>query len=88
MAGPVASDDNDLPWLAAVDDLDEAPRVSGSKMMAVLAVVLVGAALVAGTFFWIGRKDPAESGQIELIRAPDGPTPCSPPARKLHIPRF
>ncbi len=73
MAGPVASDDNDLPWLAAVDDLDEAPRVSGSKMMAVLAVVLVGAALVAGTFFWIGRKDPAESGRIELIRAPDGP---------------
>ena len=73
MAGPLASDENDLPWLAAVDDLDEAPRVSGSKMLAALAVVLLGAALVAGTFFWIGRKDPVEGGRIELIRAPDGP---------------
>lgn len=73
MARPLASDDNDLPWLAAVDDLDEAPRVSGSKMLAALAVILLGAALVAGTFFWLGRKDPATSGRIELIRAPDGP---------------
>lgn len=67
------SDEHDLPWLAAVDDLDEAPRVSGSKMLAAIGVVLLGAALVAGTFFWLGRKDPVEGGRIELIRAPDGP---------------
>lgn len=73
MASPLASDETDLPWLAAVDDLDEAPRVSGSKMLAALAVVLLGAALVAGTFFWLGRKDPAEGAPVQLIRAPDGP---------------
>lgn len=73
MGSQVASDDNDLPWLAAVDDLDEAPRVSGSKMLAAIVVVLLGAALVAGTFFWMGRGDPVEGGKVELIRAPDGP---------------
>ena len=73
MVSQLASEDNDLPWLAAVDDLDEAPRVSGSKMLAAIAVVLLGAALVAGTFFWMGRGDPVEGGKVELIRAPDGP---------------
>ena len=58
MGSQLANEDNDLPWLAAVDDLDEAPRVSGSKMLAAVAVVLLGAALVAATFFWLGRGDP------------------------------
>jgi len=74
MSDSLAVPDNDLPWLKEVEDEDRPRGVSASRMLGVLLVVLVGAALVAGLFFWFGRQDPAPtSGAPELIRAPAGP---------------
>jgi cell division septation protein DedD len=70
----------DLPWLEAVDD-EAGPRgVSGGKMAAAVAVVLLAALIVAGTFFWLGRSDPVGlGGAPELIRAEPGPYKVRPP---------
>ena len=74
MSDRPATPDNDLPWLEEVEDEDGPRGVSAGRTLGVLLVVLVGAALVAGTFFWLGRQDPAPiSGAPELIRAPAGP---------------
>lgn len=67
-----AGDAEALPWLEAVEDEDEAPKVSARKMLAALALVLAGVAIVAGTLFWLGRQD-AGSGPPQLIRAEAGP---------------
>jgi cell division septation protein DedD len=67
-----AADAEALPWLEAVEDEDEAPKVSASKMLAALVMVLFGVAIVAGTLFWLGRQD-SGSGPPQLIRAEPGP---------------
>ena len=59
MSDAQAYDDEALPWLEAVDDEDEPRGVSARKMLAALLIVLLAAAIVAGTFFWLGRQDPA-----------------------------
>ena len=41
--------------------------------------MLLAAALVAATFFWIGRRDAQMSGPPELIQAPPGPYKIKPP---------
>jgi hypothetical protein len=46
-------------------------------MVTALLVVLVAAAVVAGTFFWLGRQDPV-AGAPELIRAEPGPYKVKP----------
>ena len=61
--------DEQLPWLQAVEDEDEPRGVSGRKMLAALVVVLLAAALVGATFFWLGRRDADVNGPPELIRA-------------------
>jgi hypothetical protein len=66
-------EDGQLPWLEAVDDEDGPRGVSARKMIAALLVVLVAGAIVAGTFFWLGRQDPVGIGAPELIRAEPGP---------------
>jgi len=66
------SGDDALPWLEAVDDEDEPPAVSARKMLAALALVLLGIAIVAGTLFWLGRQDTG-SGPPKLIKAEPGP---------------
>jgi cell division septation protein DedD len=71
-------DDGQLPWLQAVDDEDEPRGVSARKMLAVLLVVLLAGAIVAGTFFWMGRRDVDVSGPPELIRAEPGPYKVKP----------
>ncbi|WP_028969120.1 SPOR domain-containing protein [Sphingomonas sp. URHD0057] len=76
---PSAYDDGQLPWLQAVDDEDEPRGISARKMLAALLVVLVAAALVAGTFFWLGRRDVVSAGPPELIRAEPGPYKIKPP---------
>lgn len=65
--------DEQLPWFEAVDDEDGPRGVSARRMLAALAVVLVAALLVAGTFYWLGRRNAAANGAPELIRAEPGP---------------
>lgn len=66
--------DEPLPWLEAVDDEDGPRAVSARRMLAAVAVVLLAAALVAGTFFWLGQRDSgAGTGAPQLIRAEPGP---------------
>jgi hypothetical protein len=71
-------EDGQLPWLEAVDDEDAPRGVSAKKMLAALLVVLVVAALVAGTFFYLGRRDPVGLGAPQLIRAVPGPYKVKP----------
>lgn len=67
-----AGDNEALPWLEAVEDEDDPPAVSASKMLAALILVLFGIAIVAGTLFWLGRQDKG-SGPPQLIKAEPGP---------------
>ena len=66
-------DDQGLPWLEAVDDEDGPRGVSGRKMAVALLLVLIAAAIVAGTFFWLGRREAPVVGAPEIIRAAPGP---------------
>ncbi|MDQ3078615.1 MAG: SPOR domain-containing protein [Pseudomonadota bacterium] len=68
-----AYDDQGLPWLEAVDDEDGPTGVSAKKMLVAVLMVLVAAAIVAGTFFWLGRRDTVADGAPELIRAETTP---------------
>ena len=67
-----------LPWLEAVEDEEEPRGVSAGKMLAALAVVLLAAVIVAGTFFWLGRREAVSGGGPELIRAEPGPYKVKP----------
>lgn len=71
--------DEQLPWLQPVEDEDEPRGISARKMFAALVVVLFAALLVAGTFFWLGRRNAAVGGPPELIHAPPGPYKVKPP---------
>ncbi|MEO6581749.1 MAG: SPOR domain-containing protein [Sphingomicrobium sp.] len=71
-------DDGELPWLEAVDDEDGPRGFSSRKMLAALLVVFAAVALIAATFFYLGRKDPAGLGAPELIRADLGPYKIKP----------
>src|SRR5688572_9629536 len=71
-------EDSELPWLEPVDDEDGPRGVSAKKMLAALLVVLLAAAVGAGTFFWLGRQDPVGIGAPELIRAEPGPYKVKP----------
>jgi hypothetical protein len=71
--------DEQLPWLQPVDDEDEPRGLSARKMLAALVIVLFAALIVAGTFFWLGRRDSAAGGPPELIHAPPGPYKVRPP---------
>ena len=78
MSDSRAAHDDDLPWLQEVEDEDAPRGISARSMFVGLVVVLVAAALVAGTFFWLGRSEVAVSGAPELIRAPEGPYKVKP----------
>ena len=71
-------DDSELPWLEAVDDEDGPRGFSSRKMLAALLVVFAAIAIIAATFFYLGRKDPAGIGAPELIRAEPGPYKVKP----------
>jgi SPOR domain len=70
---------DELPWLRPVDDEDQPRGLSARKMLAALFVVMLAAALVTGTFFWLGRRDSVVTGPPELIQAPPGPYKVKPP---------
>jgi hypothetical protein len=65
-------DDQSLPWLEAVENEDGPRAISARKMFVALVLVLLAGAIVAGTMFWLGRRDPAVTGAPELIRAEPG----------------
>ena len=67
-----------LPWLQAVEDEDEPTGLSARKMMVALLFVILAIAIVAGTFFWLGRRDSVAVGPPELIVAPPGPYKVKP----------
>jgi hypothetical protein len=71
--------DEPLPWLAPVEDEDEPRGISARRMLIALVVVLIAALIVAGTFFWVGRRNTAMNGPPELIRAPAQPYKVKPP---------
>jgi hypothetical protein len=71
--------DEQLPWLQPVEDEDEPRGISARKMLAALVVVLIAALIVAGTFFWLGRRGAEVTGPPELIQAPPGPYKVKPP---------
>lgn len=69
---------NQLPWLQAVEDEDEPTGLSARKMVVALLFVMLAIAIVAGTFFWLGRRDSVAGGPPELIRAPATPYKVKP----------
>jgi hypothetical protein len=71
-------DDQSLPWLEAVENEDGPRAISARKMFVALILVLLAAAIVAGTMFWLGRREPAVTGAPELIRAEPGPYKVKP----------
>ena len=71
-------DEQGLPWLEAVNDEDGPRGVSARKMLVALLFVGIAAAIIAGTFFWIGRRDAPVSGAPELIRADPNPYKVKP----------
>jgi type IV secretory pathway VirB10-like protein len=72
-------DEERMPWLREVEDEDAPGGISAGKMLVALLVVLVIAAAVAGTFFWLGHRNAGDNGQPELIRAPQAPYKVKPP---------
>jgi cell division septation protein DedD len=48
-------------------------------MLVALAVVVLAGLVVAGTFFWLGRRDTVVNGPPELIKAPPGAYKIKPP---------
>ncbi|HYC96213.1 MAG TPA: SPOR domain-containing protein [Sphingomicrobium sp.] len=78
MSDARAYDGESLPWLEAVENEDGPRAISARKMLIGLVLVLLAAAVVAGTMFWLGRQDPAPSGAPELIMAEAGPYKVKP----------
>ena len=71
--------DEQLPWLEAVDDEDGPSGIPARRMLAALLVVLLAAALVSATFFWLGRQNVGEVALApELIRADPKPYKIKP----------
>src|SRR5688572_7743590 len=71
-------DDQSLPWLEAVENEDGPRAISARKMLVALFLVLLAGAIVAGTMFWLGQRDPTVLGAPELIRAEPGPYKVKP----------
>jgi hypothetical protein len=71
--------DEPLPWLAPVEDEDEPRGISATRMLTALAVVLLAALIIAGTFFWLGHRETSASGPPQLIKAPPTPYKVRPP---------
>src|SRR5688572_2015040 len=59
MSEAQAYDGESLPWLEAVENEDGPRAISARKMLIGLLLVVLAAAVVAGTMFWVGRQDPA-----------------------------
>ena len=78
MSDAQAYDGESLPWLEEVENEDGSRAISARKMLIALLLVLLAAAVVAGTMFWLGRQDPAPGGAPILIKAEPGPYKVKP----------
>jgi hypothetical protein len=70
--------DEPLPWLTPVEDEDEPRGISARRMVLALTVVLIAGLIIAGSFFWMGGREPAVGGPPQLIKAPAGPYKVKP----------
>lgn len=70
--------DDQLPWLQAVEDEQEPAGMSAGRMFGALMVVLIAAAAIGGTFFWLGNRESDGEGPPELIAAMPGPYKVKP----------
>lgn len=73
MNDPRFANEDQLPWLQAVDDEQEPRGMSARRMASFLLVVLAAAALIGGAFFWLGQMNSSVDGPPELIPPPPGP---------------
>ncbi|HET7316001.1 MAG TPA: SPOR domain-containing protein [Sphingomicrobium sp.] len=73
-----AVQDPDLPWLQEVEDEDAPRGISARTMLVGIVLVLLIAAAVAATFFWLGRREAGAAGAPELIQAPAKPYKIKP----------
>lgn len=74
----MATQEQNFPWLEAVEDEDDAPRLSAGRMLMALVLILIAAILVAGTMFWLGRRNTDGAGPAELIKADPRPYKIKP----------
>ncbi|HEV2568879.1 SPOR domain-containing protein [Sphingomonas sp.] len=72
------SDEDRLPWLEPVDDVEE-ERGAPVRWLAPLLALLVVSALAVGGVWWWQNRDVEPSGSGELIAAPEGPYKVKPP---------
>ena len=72
------SQDEALPWLAAVEDEDEPRGISARRMLMALFVVMLAALMLVGSFFWLGHRDTFAGGPPRLIKAPQSPYKVKP----------
>lgn len=66
-------DEDRLPWLEAVEDDEPSKGPSALKMIALVLIGLAAIGLIVGGLFWMGNRDAGnQSGEPELIAAPEG----------------
>jgi len=67
------SDEDRLPWLEPVDELEEPEQGRAGRRLAPLAALLLLLALGVGGVWWWQNREVEPSGSGELIAAPEGP---------------
>jgi hypothetical protein len=68
-----ALEEDRLPWLEAVEEDDEKEGPGAAKLIAFVVIGLVAIGLIVGGLFWMGnRETPSETGEPEVIAAPEG----------------
>jgi cytoskeletal protein RodZ len=72
------SDEDRLPWLEPVDEVDAEEPGSAARWLVPLAVLLVLAAIAVGGVWWWQNREVTPTGSGELIAAPEGPYKVKP----------
>jgi hypothetical protein len=72
------SDEDRLPWLEPVDEVDAEEPASAARWLVPLAALLVLAAIAVGGVWWWQNREVTPTGSGELIAAPEGPYKVKP----------